>query len=97
MDNMQSAAARRAMVRLRIEGWAVGPSAAPDEWRREVRAEARRAGVRIRTGVASLDGKLVPWAFALWAVEDKRRELGGVELDTLGLAAVRAATWPEGD
>jgi hypothetical protein len=37
-----AAQARKALEQLRSFGWAVGPSVARDDWRRAVRAEARR-------------------------------------------------------
>jgi hypothetical protein len=91
LGDIESASARRALVQLQgTDGWAVGPTTAPEEWRRAVRAEARRAGLRIRTGVVRHNGELAPWAFALWAYEVMARDLGGVDVDTLALYAVIA-------
>jgi hypothetical protein len=90
VGNIQDASARRAIDQLRTQGWAIGPRNAPDEWRRAVRAEARRAGVRMRTGVTRHRGELVPWAVASWAFDDWDRVMAHVSFEMLGAAAVRA-------
>ena len=91
MGELEVAQARQALVQVAAEGWAVGPPATPDGWRSAVRAEARRAGLRVRTGIApTLDGER-PWVATLECIEAWRVVLGGMTLDTFGAAVVAAA------
>jgi hypothetical protein len=56
------AQAAKAVSVLKESGWIVGPPTDPEGWRSALRAEARRADVRIRTGAARrVDGEF-PWA-----------------------------------
>jgi hypothetical protein len=89
------AQARQAIEQLQRIGWAVGPPGASGEWRRAVRAQARRAGLRIRTGEAcgnseATDGQLRPWAVTIGRYEGMRAQYGGLTLDTLGTIVVSA-------
>ena len=68
---------------------------AGEDWRRAVRAEARRAGLRIRTGESlggtdACDGQVHPWAVTVESYEAMREQLRGLELSTLGLMVVSA-------
>jgi hypothetical protein len=67
------AQARQAVQQLHDVGLAMGPSADPEAWRREVRALARRAGLRLRTGFGPMldDGEQRPWAVAAWYAESQ--------------------------
>ena len=89
------AQAREAIGQLREVGWSVGPPAACEEWRRAVRAEARRAGLKVRTGAArgnsaDVDGQLHPWAATLEGHQAARERFGGMDLATLGTVLVTA-------
>ena len=90
------AQARQALEQLQHLGWAVGPPAARDEWRKAVRAEARRIGLRIRTGEAegnsalATDGQLHPWAVTVAGYEGLRAQFGGMNLNTVGTMVVTA-------
>ncbi len=89
------AQARQAIEQLRAQGWAVGPPAACEEWRRAVRAEARRAGLKIRTGKArgnsdDADGQVHPWAATVEGHNAARERFGGMDLATLGTVLVTA-------
>jgi hypothetical protein len=95
MVDLIEAQCHQALEQLRAEGWAVGPPAARDEWRRAVRAEARRAGVKIRTGEAAgnsaaTGGQLHPWAATIERYEAVRAFFGGMDLETLETMLVSA-------
>ena len=95
MGELVEAQARKAIEQMRALGWAVGPSVARDEWRRAVRAEARRAGLKIRTGesvggTTDTDGQPHPWAVTVEGYEAMREQLRGLELSTLGAMVVNA-------
>lgn len=95
MDKLVEAQARKAIEQLQALGWAVGPPVAREEWRRAVRAEARRAGLKIRTGEtrggsSTADGQLHPWAVTVEGYQAMRESLQGLELSTLGTMVVTA-------
>ena len=81
------------MDQLRTLGWAVGPAVGRDDWRRAVRAEARRVGIEVRTGEApsphiGADDRVYPWAVTVAHHEAMRELFGGLSLDILGAAVV---------
>jgi hypothetical protein len=88
---LAEAQARRAMAQLWAEGWAVGAPATRDGWRKAVRRQARRNGLRVRTGVADVGGVERPWAVTAETYQAMHAALGGFTLDAFGAAAVRAA------
>lgn len=95
MGELVEAQARKAIEQMHALGWAVGPAVARDEWRRAVRAEARRAGLKIRTGEtrgggSNADGQLHPWAVTVEGYQAMRESLQGLELSTLGSMVVNA-------
>jgi hypothetical protein len=97
VDELVGAQARRALERLHSVGWAVGPPIARDDWRRAVRAEARRIGLRVRTGESrgrssATDGELHPWAMTVEGYAAMRAAIGGLDLSSLGSMVVTAAT-----
>jgi len=84
-----AAQARQALDQLREKGWAVGPPADPESWRRELRAGARREGLRVRTGTATApSGDVCPWAIATAQIEPLAALMGGIELEGVGAALV---------
>ena len=94
-NELAAAMAAKALDQLRREGWAVGPPAGVEEWRRAVKAAARAAGLRVRTGLArgttSIgDGRPRPWAFTVEHIDKMAGLLGGVSLEVLGDGAVNA-------
>lgn len=87
---------RRALDQLRERGWAVGPPAARDEWRRVLRLQARRAGLRIRTGEAhalgpDVGGAVHPWAVTVVGYEVLRAHMGRLGLEAFGSVLVSAS------
>jgi hypothetical protein len=95
VGELVKAQARKALEQLGSLGWAVGPSVAHEDWRRAVRAEARRAGLRVRTGETrggspAADGQLHPWAVTVEGYEAMREWMRGLELSTLGFMVVNA-------
>ena len=88
---LAEAQARRAVTQLRAEGWAVGAPATGDGWRKAVRREARRNGLRVRTGIADVGGVERPWAATAEMYQAMHAALGGFTLDAFGAAVVRAA------
>jgi len=95
VDDLTEAHARRALEQLRSLGWAVGPPMGRDEWRRAVRAQARRAQLRIRTGEAcggtdASDGQPRPWAATAEGYQAMRTRLRGLAPDSLGAIVVSA-------
>lgn len=97
MDELVEAQARRALERLHSVGWAVGPPIARDDWSRAVRAEARRNGLRVRTGEnrgrsSATDGQVHPWAMTVEGHAAMRAALGGLDVSTLGSMVVTAGT-----
>ena len=86
-----SAQTRRAIASLNAVGYAVGPPLDPDDWRRQVRVEARRIGIHIRTGVSEVTGTAVPWAITKQRFESMRASMGGVDVQVLGDVMVRDA------
>jgi hypothetical protein len=95
VGELVEAQARKALEQLHSVGWAVGPPARCEEWRRAVRTEARRAGLKIRTGESpggtqDTDGQVHPWAVTVKGYEAMRAAMRGLELSTLGFMVVNA-------
>ena len=59
----------RAFDELCRRGWTIGSATATASWRDGIRARARRAGIRVRTGTVT-DGR--PWA----AIPDQLDDIG---------------------
>ena len=91
--------ANAAFTDLVDKGWAVGPAAEPDAWRRAVKARARRAGLRVRTGEARpwSGGDSRPWAITVAGHKSMSVAMGGYALATLGRSVVEAAVQSEGN
>src|ERR1035441_5263121 len=84
--SLSAGRAAKVVEALREVGWAVGPPDEPDAWRSSVRAAARRAGIRVRTGQTRIDpDELRPWAVAVDQYDALRAALGGLGADGLGL------------
>ena len=95
MYELVEAQARQALEQLQSLGWAVGPPLGRDEWRCAIRAQARRAQLRVRTGEArgatiGSDGQIRPWAATLEGYEAMRTRIGGLDLASFGTIAVSA-------
>jgi len=91
--DIAEAQAARALVQLRAEGWVVSPKLARDEWRKAIRAYARRAGLQVRTGESPCtngfeDREPRPWAATVEHYETMRALMGGLSLETLGIVLV---------
>ena len=88
-DSLSAGRAGKVVEALREVGWAVGPPTEPDEWRASVRTVARRAGIRVRTGIARVDwDEPRPWAVDAEQYEALRAAMGGLGADGLGAVLV---------
>lgn len=91
--DLLTARGRRALDQLRERGWALGPPTDPEGWRRQVRSEARRTALKVRTGTAVAPaGEVRPWAIAVAADQVQAVvALMGFNVQRIGAALV--AQW----
>ena len=95
--DLHDARAAKAVAALVAVGWAVGPPEDPEGWRADVRAAARLAGKRVRTGTARTEGgDTRPWACGVEDYEALRTAMGGLGMKGLGAILIATeAEWPK--